>query len=97
MGCDWQRIVSFSDDPKMVSEVCGKCCGPFLPGCIFTNGSGLVSFDHPLHKVKEIAREDNEGHVYEVVFKVDLYTRKPSIPRTASSANWADAILVQGE
>lgn len=66
-----------------------------LIGCIFKNGSGLMSFDHPLHKVRAIAREDDNGHICGVIFQVDLYTRLPSIPRTGSAANWADPPVVE--
>lgn len=58
------------------------------------NGSGLVSFVHPLNKVRAVAHEDDNGCITAVIFKVDLYTRIPSIPRTGSSSNWADAAVV---
>lgn len=61
------------------------------------NGSGLTSFDHPLHKVKAIAHEDDNGNISSVYFQVDLYTRIPSIPRSGSAANWADTAAVNGE
>ncbi|EOY28269.1 hypothetical protein QUC31_012943 [Theobroma cacao] len=87
----------FSDDPNTVQEACGKSCAPFPPGCIFMNGNGLISFDHPLHKVKAIAREDDDGKICGVIFQVDLFTRLPSIPRTGSAANWADITVQEGE
>lgn len=62
-------------------------------GCIFLNGNGgLMSFDHPLNKVRGIMRDDDEGNL--IVFQVDLFTRLNSIPRNGSAANWA---LVDGE
>lgn len=61
------------------------------------NGSGLLSFDHPLHKVKAIMREDDNGQVCGVTFQVDLYARIHSIPRTGSAANWLDAALVKAD
>lgn len=61
------------------------------------NGSGLMSFDHPLHKVRAIAREDDDGNISAIIFQVDLLTRLPSIPRTGSAANWADAAVVNDE
>ncbi|KAE8716936.1 Stem-specific protein TSJT1 [Hibiscus syriacus] len=79
-----------SDDPDTIQMTCGKSSASFPPGCIFTNGNGLVSIDHPLHKVKAIAREDEDGNICGVMFQVDLFTRLPSIPRTGSAANWAD-------
>ncbi|KAJ1381902.1 Nucleophile aminohydrolase, N-terminal [Sesbania bispinosa] len=86
-----------SDDPKIITEGCGKACAHFPPGCIFMNGSGLTSFDHPLHKVRAVAHEDDNGNILSVYFQVDLYTKIPSIPRTGSADNWADAALVKGE
>ncbi|XP_027339237.1 stem-specific protein TSJT1-like [Abrus precatorius] len=86
-----------SDDPKIISEGCGKACAPFPPGCIFINGSGLTSFDHPLHKVRGVVHEDDSGNILSVYFHVDLYTKIPSIPRTGSADNWAGAAEVKGE
>ncbi|XP_022893741.1 stem-specific protein TSJT1-like [Olea europaea var. sylvestris] len=86
-----------SDDPNLISAACGKCYTPFPPGCIFMSGTGLICFDHPLHKVRAIAREDDEGNTGAVIFQVDLFTRLPSIPRTGSAANWAGATAVEGE
>ncbi|KAF3949847.1 hypothetical protein ACB098_05G084900 [Castanea mollissima] len=84
------------NDLNIIREACGKSCAPFPPGCIFMNGSGLTSFDHPLYKVRAIAREDDNGIICGVMFQVDLYTRLPSIPRTGSAANWADNAAVPG-
>jgi hypothetical protein len=67
----------------------------YIIGCIFKNGSGLMSFDYPLHKVRAIAREDDNGHICGVNFQVDLYTRLPSISRTGSAANWAYPAVVE--
>ncbi|KAG4948451.1 hypothetical protein AAZX31_15G070800 [Glycine max] len=87
-----------SDDPTIIREGCGQACAAFPPGCIFINGSGLTSFDHPLHKVQAVAHEDDSGNILSVYFQVDLYTKIPSIPRTGSAANWADAVAeVKGE
>lgn len=61
------------------------------------NGSGLMSFDHPLHKVRAIAREDDDGSISAIIFQVDLLTRLPSIPRIGSAANWAGAAVVNEE
>ncbi|XP_041026064.1 stem-specific protein TSJT1-like [Juglans microcarpa x Juglans regia] len=95
MGSDGSLVCS--NDPNLIREACGKSCAPFPPGCIFMNGSGLLSFDHPLHRVKAIVREDDNGHICGVIFQVDLYTRLPSIPRTGSAANWADAAVAESE
>ncbi|KAF4363799.1 hypothetical protein F8388_000464 [Cannabis sativa] len=62
-----------------------------LAGCIFRNGSGLLSFDHPLNKVRAITHKDDDfENICGVSFQVDLYTRIPSIPRSGSASNWAD-------
>ncbi|PON96070.1 Nucleophile aminohydrolase, N-terminal [Trema orientale] len=81
-----------SNNPNIIKEACGKSCAPFPPGCIFRNGSGLISFDHPLNKVRAIARQDDDGNICGVSFQVDLYTRLHSIPRTGSASNWADGL-----
>ncbi|XP_027932079.1 stem-specific protein TSJT1-like [Vigna unguiculata] len=89
-----------SDDPTIIKEGCGQACGNFPPGCIFINGSGLTNFDHPRHKVRGVVHEDDSGNILSVYFQVDLYTKIPSIPRTGSAANWADAAAaaeVKGE
>ncbi|PIA41262.1 hypothetical protein AQUCO_02300195v1 [Aquilegia coerulea] len=83
-----------SDDPNIISEACGRSSAVFPPGCFFKNGNGLVSFDHPFNKVRAVAHEDDDGHISVIIFKVDLYTRIPSIPRTGSSANWADTAMI---
>lgn len=64
-------------------------------GCIFTNGGGLISFDHPLHKVRAVRHEDDSGNILSVHFQVDLYTKIPSIPRTGSADNWSDAAMAK--
>ncbi|PIN19737.1 hypothetical protein CDL12_07585 [Handroanthus impetiginosus] len=86
-----------TDDPNVISASCGNRHTPFPPGCIFISGNGLISFDHPLNKVRGITREDAEGNISAVIFQVDLFTRLPSIPRRGSASNWADATVVEGE
>ncbi|KAI4299371.1 hypothetical protein L6164_032838 [Bauhinia variegata] len=86
-----------SDDTNITRDGCGKFCAPFPPGCIFINGSGLTSFDHPLHKVRAIAHKDDHENISTVFVQVDLYTRIPSIPCSGSASNWADAVVVEGD
>ncbi|KAJ7968545.1 Stem-specific protein TSJT1 [Quillaja saponaria] len=86
-----------SNDPNIIKEACGKSFAPFPPGCIFMSGSGLTSFDHPLHKIRAMAREDDDGNICGVIFHVDLFTRLHSIPRTGSASNWADSVTVEGD
>ncbi|KAB2601197.1 stem-specific protein TSJT1-like [Pyrus ussuriensis x Pyrus communis] len=95
MAGDGSLVCSHNLD--IIIEACGKFCSPFPPGCIFTSGSGLMSFVHPMHKVRAIRLEDDNGQVRGVTFQVDLYTRIPSIPRTGSASNWADITLVEEE
>lgn len=86
-----------SGNPKIISDACGNCDTPFPPGCIYLSRIGLISFDHPLHKVRGITREDQNGNISAVLFQVDLLTRLYSIPRTGSAANWAGPTIVEGE
>lgn len=59
-------------------------------GCIFHSESGLMSFEHPMNKLRAMPRVDSEGVMCGANFKVDLYSRVNSIPRVGSEANWAD-------
>ncbi|ESR62564.1 hypothetical protein CICLE_v10018115mg [Citrus x clementina] len=86
-----------SNDSNLMKEACGISCASFPPGCMFMNGTGLMSFVHPLHKVRAIVHEDDGRQIRGVSFQVDLYTRLPSIPRSGSAANWADATAVEAE
>ncbi|MQL88619.1 hypothetical protein Taro_021184 [Colocasia esculenta] len=84
----------FCDDAEVILDVCGATSTAFPAGCIFMNsdqGEKLASFDHPLHKVRAIRRENDDGAVIGVFFQVDLFSRLPSIPRVGSEANWGDA------
>jgi hypothetical protein len=82
----------FSDDPTILQDGCGKSFAPFPTGCMFWNGGGLQSFEHPLNKMKAIPRVDNEGHECGANFKVDKFTRINSIRRVDSAANWATSV-----
>ncbi|KAM7265262.1 hypothetical protein ACFE04_002945 [Oxalis oulophora] len=86
-----------SDSPNIMNEVCGKCYTPFPPGCIYISGRGLMSFDHPLYKVRATLHEDDGGNISGVIFQVDLLTRLLSIPRTGSGANWAETTAIEGD
>nr|GEU95634.1 stem-specific protein TSJT1 [Tanacetum cinerariifolium] len=86
-----------SDDPEIVKYGCGNRYTPFPPGCLFKSEEGLISFDHPLNKVRGVMREDDEGYSTAVIFQVDLFTRLYSIPRTGSDANWSGVTVVESE
>ncbi|KAH9608104.1 hypothetical protein KSS87_011061 [Heliosperma pusillum] len=59
-------------------------------GCfIFHSEGGLVSFEHPMNKVKAMPRVDSQGVICGANFNVDKYTRINSMPRSGSAANWS--------
>ncbi|KAK9056305.1 hypothetical protein SSX86_027395 [Deinandra increscens subsp. villosa] len=86
-----------SDDPGIVRKSCGDRYTPFPPGCLFKSEEGLISFDHPLNKVRGVIREDDEGYGSAVIFQVDLFTRLQSIPRRGSDANWSSVTAIEGD
>lgn len=55
--------------------------------------NGVISFDHPLNKVRAIGQEDEKGDVS----AMDLFTRLQSIPRWGSASNWVNLAVVEGE
>jgi hypothetical protein len=65
---------------------CMVVCG--CAGCMFHSEGGLMSFEHPMNKVKAMPRVDSEGAMCGANFKVDKFTRLNSIPRVGSEANW---------
>lgn len=80
----------FSDDPNVLQDGCDKSFAPFPPGCMFWNGGGLQSFEHPLHKMQAVTRVDSEGQMCGATFRVDKFSRINSIPRVGSACNWAN-------
>ena len=65
-------------------------CMVACAGCMFhSGGGGLMSFEHPMNKMKAMPRVDSEGAMCGASFKVDKYTRVNSIPRVGSEANWS--------
>ncbi|KAL6570600.1 hypothetical protein OROGR_000150 [Orobanche gracilis] len=82
--------VVISDDLEVTKEGCAKSFAPFPAGCIFHSEAGLMSFEHPMHKLRAMPRVDSEGVMGGANFKVDLYSRVNSIPRVGSQANWVD-------
>ncbi|PIN22624.1 hypothetical protein CDL12_04662 [Handroanthus impetiginosus] len=82
--------VVISDDLEVIKAGCAKSFAPFPPGCIFHSEAGLMSFEHPMNKLRAMPRVDSEGVMCGANFKVDLYSRVNSIPRVGSEANWAD-------
>lgn len=81
--------VVISDDLDVIKEGCAKSFAPFPTGCMFHSEGGLMSFEHPMNKIKAMPRVDSEGVLCGANFKVDVYTRVNSIPRRGSEANWS--------
>ncbi|KAJ0966733.1 hypothetical protein J5N97_023650 [Dioscorea zingiberensis] len=78
-----------SDNSEIVLDICGQATAYFPQGCLYTNNGGLVSYTHPMHKVKAEVTRDVNGDPFSVFFHVDLSVRLPSIPRVGSADNWA--------
>ncbi|XP_052208719.1 stem-specific protein TSJT1-like [Diospyros lotus] len=81
--------VVISDDVGVIKAGCAKSYAPFPTGCMFHSEGGLMSFEHPMNKMKAMPRIDSEGVMCGANFKVDVYSRVNSIPRTGSEANWS--------
>lgn len=82
--------VVISDDLEVIKAGCAKSFAPFPKGCMFHSEGGLMSFEHPMNKIKAMPRVDSEGVMCGANFKVDTYTRVNSIPRRGSEANWTE-------
>ncbi|KAI3673724.1 hypothetical protein L6452_39852 [Arctium lappa] len=80
--------VVISDDLEVIKAGCAKSFAPFPKGCMFHSEGGLMSFEHPMNKIRAMPRVDSEGVMCGANFKVDTYTRVNSIPRRGSAANW---------
>ncbi|GMY31713.1 stem-specific protein TSJT1-like [Fagus crenata] len=80
--------VVISDDLEVIKAGCAKSFAPFPAGCMFHSEGGLMSFEHPMNKVKPMPRVDSEGAMCGANFKVDKFTRLNSIPRVGSETNW---------
>ncbi|KAA8526848.1 hypothetical protein F0562_008923 [Nyssa sinensis] len=80
--------VVISDDLEVIKGGCAKSFAPFPTGCMFHSEGGLMSFEHPMKKMKAMPRIDSEGVMCGANFNVDFYSRVNSIPRVGSEANW---------
>ncbi|KAL8226467.1 hypothetical protein R6Q57_016299 [Mikania cordata] len=80
--------VVISDDLEVIKSGCAKSFAPFPKGCMFHSEGGLMSFEHPMNKIRAMPRVDSEGVMCGANFKVDTYSRVNSIPRRGSEANW---------
>ncbi|KDP27027.1 hypothetical protein JCGZ_20962 [Jatropha curcas] len=82
--------VVISDDLEVIKAGCAKSFAPFPTGFMFHSEGGLMSFEHPMHKIRAMPRIDSEGVICGANFKVDKYTRINSLPRRGSEANWTE-------
>nr|XP_043606650.1 stem-specific protein TSJT1-like [Erigeron canadensis] len=80
--------VVISDDLEVIKTGCAKSFAPFPKGCMFHSEGGLMSFEHPMNKIKAMPRVDSEGVMCGANFKVDTYSRVNSITRQGSETNW---------
>ncbi|XP_071702422.1 stem-specific protein TSJT1-like [Rutidosis leptorrhynchoides] len=80
--------VVISDDLEVIKAGCAKSFAPFPKGCMFHSEGGLMSFEHPMNKIRAMPRVDSEGVMCGANFKVDTYSRVNSIPRVGSETNW---------
>ncbi|KAF5730661.1 stem-specific protein TSJT1 [Tripterygium wilfordii] len=88
MAADGSVVIS--DDVDVIKEGCAKSFAPFPIGFMFHSEGGLMSFEHPMNKIRAMPRIDSEGVLCGANFKVDKYTRVDSLPRRGSAANWTE-------
>ncbi|KAL1560180.1 stem-specific protein TSJT1-like [Salvia divinorum] len=88
-GVSSDGSVMISDNVGLIKASCRKSYAPFPPGCLYHSNKGLISFEHPMHKMKAMPRIDSEGAMCGSYFAVDAYSKVNSMPRVGSSANWA--------
>ncbi|KAL3522248.1 hypothetical protein ACH5RR_015082 [Cinchona calisaya] len=81
--------VMISDNVDLVKASCAKSFAPFPTGCMFHSERGLMSFEHPMNKMKAMPRVDSEGAMCGANFKVDVLSKINGMPRVGSEANWA--------
>lgn len=91
IAADGSAVIS--DEVNVVKDACGKSFAPFPTGCMFHSGGGLMSYEHPLNKMRPMPRVDSEGAMCGANFKVDKYSRINSMPRVGSESNWTDQLL----
>ncbi|KAL2932035.1 Stem-specific protein TSJT1 [Bienertia sinuspersici] len=87
-GIAADESVVISDNVDVIKASCAKSFAPFPSGCMFHSEEGLMSFEHPKNKLKAMPRIDSEGIMCGANFKVDVSSKKASMPRVGSEANW---------
>ncbi|KAK6133389.1 hypothetical protein DH2020_032853 [Rehmannia glutinosa] len=88
-GVAADNSVMISDNVDIIKASCGKSFAPFPAGCMYHSERGLMSFEHPMNKMKAMPRVDSEGAICGAYFAVDAYSKVNSMPRVGSEANWA--------
>lgn len=81
--------VVISENVELVKASCAKSFAPFPSGCMFHSEHGLTSYEHPMKKMKSMPRVDSEGAMCGANFSVDSQSKKSTMPRNGSEANWA--------
>lgn len=87
IGADGSVVIS--DNLDVIKASCAKSFAPFPYGCMFHSEGGLMSIEHPKNKLKAMPRIDSEGAMCGANFKVDVSSKKTTMPRVGSEANWA--------
>ncbi|KAK3199054.1 hypothetical protein Dsin_022469 [Dipteronia sinensis] len=68
--------VVISDDLEIIKDGCAKSFAPFPPGCMFHSERGLMSFEHPMNKIKAMPRFGSEEstvfHVFGLLIGLTL-------------------------
>ncbi|XP_004505042.1 stem-specific protein TSJT1-like isoform X1 [Cicer arietinum] len=82
--------VVISEKLELIKASCAKSFAPFPTGCLFHSEHGLMSYEHPMKKLKPIPRIDSEGVMCGADFFVDSQSRKSMMPRVGSEANWVN-------
>ncbi|KAL2495168.1 aluminum induced protein with YGL and LRDR motif [Forsythia ovata] len=78
-----------SDNVDLIKASCKKSFAPFPAGCMYHSERGLMSYEHPMNKMKAMPRIDSEGVMCGANFTIDTFSKVNSIPRVGSEANWA--------
>lgn len=88
-GISGDGSVVISDNLDVMKASCSKSFAPFPSGCMFHSEGGLMSIQHPKNKLKAMPRIDSEGAMCGANFKVDVASKKTTMPRVGSQANWS--------
>lgn len=88
--------LAFSDDHKLMKEICGTSFSVFPQGCFFSSAGGLQSYEHPLSPVTAVPRVNSQGQVCGATFKVEpskkQTLRTNTFPRVGSESWGAPSV-----